>query len=102
MPTAQLIFCVMDAAFFNLSKLIGLALQVENLLVIGIIISLIAGRFARPRLAGLSRGAALAALFLVGIFPIGEVLLRPLDAEFPPRTAPARIDGNVVLGGVED
>ena len=88
----------MDTAFFILSKLTGLALQVETWLVIG----LIAGRLAHPRLAGLIVGAALAVLLLVGIFPIGEVLLRPLEAEFPPRAAPARIDGIVVLGGVED
>jgi uncharacterized SAM-binding protein YcdF (DUF218 family) len=92
----------MDTAFFILSKLIGLALQVETWLVIGIVVSLIAGRLARPRLAGFSGGAALAVLLLVGIFPVGEVLLRPLEAEFPPRAAPARIDGIVVLGGVED
>lgn len=92
----------MDTAFFILSKLIGLALQVETWLVIGIVVSLVAGRLARPRLAGLSGGAALAALLLVGIFPVGEILLRPLEAEFPPRAAPTQIDGIVVLGGVED
>ena len=44
----------------------------------------------------------LAALLAVGILPIGEILLRPLEAEFPPRAAPAHIDGIVALGGVED
>ena len=92
----------MDTAFFILSKLIGMALQVETWLLIGMVISLIARRLARPRLFGLSGGAALATLLLVGIFPIGEVLLGPLEAEFPPRAAQTRIDGIVVLGGVED
>ena len=41
----------MDTAFFINSKLIGLALQVETWLVIGIVFSLAAGRIARPRLA---------------------------------------------------
>ncbi|ALI53980.1 YdcF family protein [Celeribacter marinus] len=92
----------MDTAFFILSKLIGLALQIETWLVIGMVVSLIAGRFACPRLARWSGGTTLAALLAVGIFPIGEILLRPLEAEFLPRAAPAHIDGIVVLGGVED
>ena len=92
----------MDTAFFILSKLIGLALQVETWLVIGMVVSLIAGRFARPRLARWSGSVTLVALLVVGTFPIGEVLLRPLETEFPPRAAPEQIDGIVVLGGVED
>ncbi len=92
----------MDTAFFILSKLVGLALQVETWLVIGMVASPIAARFARPRLARWSGSVTLAALLLIGIFPIGEVVLRPLEAAFPPRAAPAHIDGIVVLGGVED
>lgn len=92
----------MDTAFFILSKLIGLALQIESWLVIGMVVSLIPGRFARPRLARWSGGVTLAALIVVGIFPIGEVLLRPLETEFTPRAASTWIDGIVVLGGVED
>ena len=92
----------MDTAFFIFSKLIGLTLQVETWLVIGIVVSLAAGRFARPRLARWSGRATLAALLAVGIFPIGEILLRPLEVEFPPRADSAHIDGIVVLGGVED
>lgn len=87
----------MDTAYFILSKLIGLALLVETWLVIGLIMSLVA-----RRLAHWSGRATLAALLAVGIFPIGEILLRPLEAEFPPRAALAHVDGIVVLGGVED
>ena len=92
----------MDTAFFILSKLIGLALQIETWLVIGMVVTLAAGRFARPRLARWSGSVTLVALLVVGTFPIGEVLLRPLETEFPPRAAPSQIDGIVVLGGVED
>jgi uncharacterized SAM-binding protein YcdF (DUF218 family) len=92
----------MDTAFFILSKLIGLALQVETWLGVSMVVSLVAGRFARPRLARWSFRATLIALLTIGIFPMGEVLLRPLEAEFSPRAAPAQIDGIVVLGGVED
>lgn len=92
----------MDTAFFIISKLIGLALQVETWLVVGMVVTLAAGRFARPRLARWSGSVTLAAILAVGIFPIGDILLRPLEAEFPPRAAPEQIDGIVVLGGVED
>ena len=92
----------MDTAFFIISKLIGLALQVETWLVIGMVVTLAAGRFVRPRLARWSGSVTLVALLVVGTFPMGEVLLRPLEAEFPPRAAPSQIDGIVVLGGVED
>lgn len=92
----------MDTAFFIFSKLIGLALQVETWLVVGMVLSLAARRLARPRLACWSGSVTLAALLAVGMFPIGDILLRPLEADFPPRTAPAQIDGIVVLGGVED
>lgn len=92
----------MDTAFFILSKLIGLALKVETWLAIGMVVSLAAGHFARPRFARWSGSVTLAALLAVGILPIGEILLRPLEAEFTPRAAPAHIDGIVALGGVED
>lgn len=92
----------MDTAFFIVSKVIGLALQVETWLVIGMVLSLAAGRFVRRRVARWSGGITLVALLVVGIFPIGEVLLRPLETEFPPRAAPSQIDGIVALGGVED
>ncbi len=92
----------MDTAFFIISKLIGLALQVETWLVIGMVMTLVAGRFARPRLARWSGSVTLAAILAVGMFPIGDILLRPLEVEFPPRAVPAQIDGILVLGGVED
>lgn len=92
----------MDTAFLILSKLIGLALQVETWLAIGMVVSLAAGHFTRPHLVRWSGSVTLVALLAVCIFPIGEILLRPLEAEFPPRAAPAHIDGIVVLGGVED
>lgn len=92
----------MDTAFFILSKLVGLILQVETWLAIGMALSLLGGILTRPRLARRSGGATLAVLLIVGLCSVGEVLLRPLETAFPPRTAPAQIDGIVVLGGVED
>jgi len=93
---------MMDTAFFILSKIVGLALQVETWLAVGMALSLVGGMLARPRLVRRSGGVTLAVLLLVGVFPVGEVFLRPMEAKFPPRGIPAQIDGIVVLGGVED
>lgn len=92
----------MDTAFFVLSKLIGLTLQVETWLALGLMLSLIAGRLTRTRVAQWSCGISLVGILAIGIFPVGDVLLFPLEAEYPPRLAAAQIDGIVVLGGVED
>lgn len=92
----------MGTAFFIISELVGLALQVETWLAIGMCLCLLGGLRARPGLARWSGGLSLIALLIIGALPVGDVLLRPLEAEFPPRTAPMQIDGIVVLGGVED
>jgi hypothetical protein len=41
----------MEAAFFVISKLVGLALQIETGLMIGMVVSPMSGNFARPCLA---------------------------------------------------
>lgn len=92
----------MDTAFFILSKLVGFALQIETWFALGMALSLAGGIWMRPRLARWSGGLTLLVMVFVGILPVGEVLLRPLENAFPPRSAPAQIDGIVILGGVED
>ena len=92
----------METGFFLLSKLIGIALQLETWLVLGLLISIIASLRGRVALAKASTGVTLAALVAISFFPLGELLLKPLEREFPPREAPERVDGIVILGGVED
>lgn len=92
----------MKTGFFLLSKLLGIALQLETWLVLGLLVSLIASLRGRLRLAHITTFATLIALVAVSVFPLGEMLLKPLESAFPPRAAPAHIDGIVILGGVED
>jgi uncharacterized SAM-binding protein YcdF (DUF218 family) len=92
----------MDSAFFILSKLVGFGLQIETWLAIGLTSSVVAGRWGLSRSARWIGSSTLLVLLLITILPVGELLLRPLEAEFPPREAPEQIDGIVVLGGVED
>lgn len=92
----------MDTAFFILSKFVGLGLQVETWLTIGVALGLLGSVLSRRRLAVWSGSLTLLALITISMFPLDELLLRPLEKEFPPREPPGQIDGIVVLGGVED
>lgn len=92
----------METGFFLLSKLLGVALQFETWLVLGLIVSLIAMLRGRLRLAQITTLTTLFALVAITVLPSGELLLKPLERAFPPQAAPAHIDGIVILGGVED
>jgi uncharacterized SAM-binding protein YcdF (DUF218 family) len=89
--------------FFVLSKTIGIALLPANFLI-GI--GLVGAILLATRLAWLGRKLLIAFVVLVatcGFSPLGNLLLYPLEARFPPWD-PARggPDGIVVLGGAID
>ena len=92
----------MDTAFLILSKLVRLGLMVETWLALGLATGVWAAARGRARLARLLCSAMLIALVSVAALPLGDLLLRPLEAEYPPRAAPDQIHGIVVLGGVEE
>lgn len=92
----------MDSAFFILAKLVGFGLQVETWLTIGLVLTVVGRSWNRPRFARWSGSLTLVVILVISIFPVGELLLRPLEAAFPPRDAPMQVDGIVVLGGFED
>ncbi len=89
--------------FFVLSKTIGIALLPANFLI-GI--GLLGAILLATRLASLGRRLLIGSAVLLavcGFSPLGDILLHPLEARFPPwdpaRGAP---DGIVVLGGAID
>jgi uncharacterized SAM-binding protein YcdF (DUF218 family) len=89
--------------FFVLSKTIGIALLPANFLI-GI--GLLGAILLATRLASFGRRLLIASAVLLavcGLSPLGNLLLHPLEARFPPwdpaRGAP---DGIVVLGGAID
>ncbi len=88
----------METGFFLLSKLLGIALQLETWLVLGLLVSLIASLRGRLRIAQITTFATLMALVAITVFPLAKMLLKPLERAFPPRAAPAHIDGIVILG----
>lgn len=86
--------------FFVLSKLLGFFATASNLLVVlGLLGVLVMGtRFARAgrRVAV----ASLIALAVLGLSPLGNLLILPLEQRFPPWDDAGRApDGIVVLGG---
>ena len=92
----------MDSVFFLASKLFGIALQVETWLVLGFLVAVLADMRGRKVLARTSLILSAGLLGVITIFPLGEILLKPLERDFPPRAAPEQIDGIIILGGVED
>ncbi len=82
-----------------LGKLVFLVVRPSNfLLLLAIAGSILAWRGRRGGLALAT--AAIGAIALVTVLPVGLWLTRPLETRFPlPRTLPERVDGVVVLGG---
>lgn len=97
-----MIAVTLNKTLFPNSKLIGIVLQLETWLDVGIVMTLGKGLIARPRFTRWSGGVVLVYVPLFEIVAIGEVVLRPLKAELPTRPAPAQFDGIDVLGGAED
>ncbi|SNS72890.1 YdcF family protein [Antarctobacter heliothermus] len=91
----------MDTLFFIFSKLVGLCFQIETWLAVTLAIAAFAGLLGRKRLSASLSAAAFVAVTFISIFPVGEVLLAPLEAEYVAQNIPEHIDGIIVLGGVE-
>lgn len=97
----------MDTAFFLLAKLTALLLLAETWLVLCLFLALIAlGRGparAAQRMNGRFWIVATAVLILsIGALPLGDLVLRPLEARFPampPIDDPSAI---IILGGAEE
>ena len=92
----------MNNLFFLLSKVFWTLVQPLSLLIILIgfaILALYRGRigFARRVLVGVS-----CAFLLIGFFPIGNLVLEPLETRFSIQPDPPSPKTIIVLGGSED
>lgn len=91
----------------TLSKIVGFLLQPSHLMLIAIGIGLAYASRDRTRRRGLRLAVGALALYvLVGLVPIGNTLLLPLEQRFadavPTETAGGPLTGIVILGGFED
>ena len=92
----------MDTLFFLISKLAAILLRAETweaLLLAGALLALVSGRLRAAR--GLLF-SALAGLLAVGAFPLGDLLIAPLERTYPANPQLSQVDGIIVLGGAED
>lgn len=87
--------------FFRLSKALAVFTDPLNLLAFVLLAALVL--LWRGRWTGARRllAFAVAALFAVTLFPIGDLLLFGLEQRFPaPASPPDKVDGIIMLGGV--
>ncbi len=91
----------MDSLFFIASKTLGMVARVETWMIAGLALCLIGVLRDRRRMA---LGFGLATMTLIAtltIWPLGDVLLTPLEAQYPRNPPITAVDGIIVLGGAE-
>lgn len=91
----------MDTALFILSKIVGFGLRVENWLIFGFALCVWALFVGRLKLAKWVGGLTLIATVLISVFPIGILLLRPLEVAYAQNPPLNQVDGIIILGGAE-
>lgn len=92
----------MDTVFFVAAKLVGALLKLETWLLLLALLALWAGWRQRRRLQNLASGTLVLTILGIGIFPLGDAMLKPIEARIPAPQDLDDIDGVIVLGGGED
>lgn len=92
----------MDTLFFILAKFVGVALKIETLLVLLALLLTWAVRRDRHSLARCTSVCLLLLIGGIGVFPLGDLLLRRLEVTPTALEDGEPIDGIIVLGGSED
>ncbi len=92
----------MDLLFFIASKLVGAALKVETWLLLVAVLTFWSVWHGQVRLAKRFSALFLCLFLAIGSFPLGDVLLRPIEHLVLPPEDLGAVDGIVVLGGGED
>ena len=92
----------MDTAFLVASKTVWLLIRPETLLVILFALPLICLWRGRNAEASRLLGAALIITIIIGVFPVGNVLINPLERAYPANPTITEPAGILVLGGAED
>lgn len=92
----------MDSLFYILSKTVGMATRLESWALIFMALGLFALWRGQVRRAGGWFGLVFAGTLALAIWPFGEVILRPLEAQYPRSPTLTQLDGIIVLGGAEE
>lgn len=91
----------METLFFIASKTLGMATRVETWALLLMALALWGLWRGKRRLAGWALGLLFTGTLALTLFPLGDLLLHPLEAQFPARPALTKVDGIIVLGGAE-
>ena len=92
----------MDQLFFLASKAVWLLIRPETLLVLLFTLALIFLWSGRAVAASRSLATALCITLLIGVFPLGNLVMNPLERAYPPDPAITQPAGILILGGAED
>lgn len=91
-----------DRVFFIASKLIGALLRFDSWIVIslaGVVLALLLDCGGVALWLGI---VTLALLVALSIFPLGDLLLQPIERHYPANPAVSDVEGIILLGGSED
>lgn len=92
----------MDSLFFYAAKLVWLMIRPETTLAGLVLIGTLALWTGRLRAAKTFLTLGLVSIVTIGVFPVGLLLIVPLEAHHPPAPPVARAAGIIVLGGGEE
>jgi uncharacterized SAM-binding protein YcdF (DUF218 family) len=91
-----------DDLFYSASKIVGVLIQAETLLLAVLALSFIALWRRHHLLAATYVGSVLGALAVLAMFPLGDVALFPLEQQYPGKPEVTDVTGIIVLGGGEE
>ena len=92
----------MNTAIFILSKLVWFIIRPESWIVLAMAATLWLLRRGRTRAAIRIMSVIMIFMVAIGFFPIGKLLLRPLETAYPANPRISSLTGIIVLGGPED
>lgn len=92
----------MDTLFFITAKGLSPIVRVESWVLLLLLLAAIAFQRGKFGLGQVYLYSSIATYVVLGIFPIGELLLLPLEGRFPTRPHVEAPVGIIVLGGAED
>jgi len=93
---------MVNTIFFAASKLIWPLIEPETWIILGMAFTWLGLFRGWLRSARIAATLTLASAVVMAVFPMGELLIRPLETQFPVNPPLDLVEGIIVLGGAED
>jgi uncharacterized SAM-binding protein YcdF (DUF218 family) len=90
-----------STVFFIVSKIIWALIRPETLLFLLFALGTLVHRLRRPKLSFRLLLSATLLTFVIGVFPVGDAFLAPLERKYPVDPHITNVAGIIVLGGGE-